>query len=101
MHLNPFLFFLKLYKLSITRFCNSFIKINEEKIKNVNFPVLVKFSLYPLGKFDYIKDVSYVINKSIDMGINAGKGHYVIFLKGNVQDIFKYFEETIQYCLKK
>lgn len=83
------------------KFCDDKTKINEAEICDVHFPVLVKFSLYPLGKDDYMQDIKTIVNDSIDMNIYNGSGHYVTFLRGDVQDIFNYFEKTIIYCADK
>ncbi len=80
------------------KLCHEPLKVNESDICDIHFPVLVKFSLYPLGKEDYMEDIKSVINDGIEMNVYHGSGHYVSFLKGDVQDIFKYFEKIVLDC---
>lgn len=74
--------------------------INESIIKDVHFPVSVKFALYPMGVPDYMKYIAEVVNRSIDLGIYDRTAHYVTVLKGDVQDIFSFFDEASAYCEK-
>ncbi len=83
------------------KLCDQRDKANEALISDSHFNVLVKFSLYPLGKADYMKDIYEIVEHSKEMNVYDGSGHYVTFLRGDVQDIFHYFEDTILYCSNK
>lgn len=71
---------------------------NEAEIRDVHFPVTVKFALYPMGVPDYMKHIAHVVNRAIDLGLYDRSVHYVTVLKGDVQDIFAYFAEASEYC---
>lgn len=71
---------------------------NENRIKDAHFPVACKFSLYPMGVGDYMKDIAWVVNRGIDLGVYDRSTHYCTVVKGDVQDIFRYFEEIAGYC---
>lgn len=71
---------------------------NEPSAGAVHFPVACKFSLYPMGVPDYMTHIAHVVNLSVDRGLYAGSTHYVSLLRGDVQDIFRYFGEAAAYC---
>lgn len=75
--------------------------MNEPIICDVHFPVACKISLYPMGVSDYMKYIANVVNRAVDMGVYAGSSHYVTILNGDVQDIFRYFNEAAEYCSKE
>lgn len=74
------------------------VLMNEQNIQNHHFPVICKISLYPMGVPNYMEYIANVVNRAIDSGIYAGSSHYVTILEGDVQDIFRYFEEATRYC---
>lgn len=74
------------------------VLMNEPEIGQFHFPVTCKISLYPMGISNYMEYIANVVNRAIDMGIYVGSSHYVTILEGDVQDIFKYFNEATEYC---
>jgi hypothetical protein len=67
-------------------------KVNEASIKDIHFPVICKFSLYPMGGNNYMQLIEDVVNEAVDRGIFHGTGHYVSFLKGDSHDVIDYLE---------
>lgn len=74
------------------------VRMNEPVLADAHFPVTCKISLYPMGVSNYMEYIASVVNRAIDMGVYAGSSHYVTILEGDVQDIFRYFEEATEYC---
>ena len=54
-----------------------------------------------MGVSNYMEYIANVVNHAIDMGVYAGSSHYVTVLEGDVQDIFKFFNEATAYCGKE
>lgn len=77
------------------------ILMNEPETGEFHFPVICKISLYPMGVSNYMEYIANVVNHAIDMGVYAGSSHYVTVLEGDVQDIFKFFNEATAYCGKE
>lgn len=73
---------------------------NGPVVADVHFPVLVKFALYPFGVPDYMKHIAHIVNHAVDIGLYERTAHYVTILKGDVQDIFAYFDWAAAYCEK-
>ena len=71
---------------------------NEPRIRDVHFPVTSKISLYPMGMEDYMPHIAAVVNRAVDLGIYDRSAHYVTVLKGDVQDLFSYFDWVLCYC---
>lgn len=69
-------------------------RINEQQTQNIHFPVIGKFSVYPLGSDNYMKSIEKIVNLGIDKGTITGTGHYVTFLGGDVHVVFGYLEEV-------
>lgn len=69
-------------------------RVNESASQAIHFPVIGKFSVYPMGTGDYMHCIETVINCGIDKGIVTGTGHYVTFLGGDVHEVFRYIEEV-------
>ncbi|OJF94663.1 YkoF family thiamine/hydroxymethylpyrimidine-binding protein [Alkalibacterium sp. 20] len=67
-------------------------KINREESEAIDFSVIGKFALYPMGSDDYMATIAEVVNEGIERGVVTGSGHYGTNLGGNVQDVFDYLE---------
>lgn len=67
-------------------------KANKEETQSIDFPVIGKFALYPMGSDDYMATIAKVVNEGIDRGVITGSGHYGTNLGGNAQDVFDYLE---------
>lgn len=67
-------------------------KANQEKASKIDFPVIGKYALYPMGADDYMATIAKVVNEGIDREIITGTGHYATNLGGSVQDVFAYLE---------
>ncbi|TVP90461.1 YkoF family thiamine/hydroxymethylpyrimidine-binding protein [Alkalibacterium sp.] len=67
-------------------------RVNSEEAKNIDFPVIGKFALYPMGSDNYMGTIAKVVNEGIDRGVVTGSGHYGTNLGGSVQDVFDYLE---------
>ena len=74
------------------------ILANEGSIADIHFPVDSKVSLYPMGVDNYMQYIADVVNKAIDLGIYDCSSHYATILKGDVQELFSYFEWVAEYC---
>lgn len=74
---------------------------NEPSIKDIHFPVTGKISLYPMGIPNYMEYIAKAVNLSIDHNVYAGSSHYVTILEGDVQEIFRYFNEATDFCEKE
>lgn len=74
------------------------ILMNESKLKNMNFEVDCKISLYPMGVSNYMEYIANVVNNAIDRGIYVKSAHYVTILRGYIHELFKFFEDTMEYC---
>ncbi|BEU88954.1 HMP/thiamine ABC transporter substrate-binding protein ThiU [Selenomonas sp. TAMA-11512] len=70
------------------------MRVNESAGQAVQFPVIGKFSVYPMGSGEYMHLIETLVNRGIDRGIVSGTGHYVTFLGGDVHDVFSYLEEV-------
>lgn len=65
-----------------------------------NFNVMSKISFYPLGVADYLDHISYIVNLAIEMGIYKTSAHYATLLQGDVNVIFDYFGQVLEYSEK-
>lgn len=72
--------------------------LNAESTKDIHFPVDCKISLYPMGVTNYMEYIANVVNKAVDLDIYAGSSHYVTVLKGDVHELFHYFDWVNEYC---
>ncbi|MCL1990479.1 MAG: Ykof family thiamine-binding protein [Defluviitaleaceae bacterium] len=70
----------------------------EKEVQEKKFDVLCKFSFYPMGSNDYMDQIAYVVNLAIDRNLYVGPSHYATELKGDVQDLFAYFNDIINYA---
>jgi len=66
--------------------------VNEADIKSIDFPVIGKFALYPMGSDNYMKVIENIVNEGIDRGDISGTGHYGTNLGGSAQSVFDYLE---------
>ncbi|MEE8808772.1 MAG: YkoF family thiamine/hydroxymethylpyrimidine-binding protein [Lactimicrobium sp.] len=73
------------------------VPVNEPLIKDVHFPVMCKIAFYPMGIPDYMRHIATIVNHAIDLGIYERSSHYCTILKGDVQDIFAYFNYVNTY----
>lgn len=71
---------------------------NAEGMKDIHFPVDCKISLYPMGVNNYMEYIANVVNHAVDLGIYGGSTHYVTLLKGDVHQLFDYFQWVNEYC---
>ena len=67
-------------------------RVNQEETQAIDFPVIGKYALYPMGSDNYMAAIAEVVNEGIDRGVVTGSGHYGTNLGGNVQDLFDYLE---------
>lgn len=77
------------------------VLLNEPEIGEIHFPIICKISLYPMGVPNYMEYIANVVNRAIDMDVYAGSSHYVTILEGDVQEVFRYFDEATRYCEKE
>lgn len=74
------------------------LPLNEEKIKDIHFPVACKISLYPMGVPNYMEHIARVVNHAIDLGIYDHSTHYCTVLSCDVQDLFSYIHYVNESC---
>ncbi|MBR0380925.1 MAG: thiamine-binding protein [Eubacterium sp.] len=74
---------------------------NEPQVKDIHFPVNCKIALYPMGATNYMEHIATVVNHAIDLGIYEASSHYCTMLKGDVQDLFDYFDYVNTYCSER
>ena len=67
-------------------------RVNQDTTKAIDFPVIGKYALYPMGSDDYMPTIAEVVNEGIERGVVSGSGHYGTNLSGNVHDVFDYLE---------
>lgn len=67
-------------------------RVNRAETSGIDFPVIGKYALYPMGSDDYMATIAGVVNEGIDRGVVTGSGHYGTNLGGSVQDVFDYLE---------
>ena len=53
-----------------------------------------------MGVENYMEYIAHVVNLAIDRNVYDKSSHYASFLKGDVQDLFRYFDEATEYCDK-
>ena len=69
---------------------------NAERIREIHFPVLCKFSLYPMGTGDYIRHIADVWRLAEARGLNPTTIHYATRLSGDVHEVFDFLEEVCE-----
>jgi len=77
------------------RYCGSDVLINNTTRK---FNVLSKIAFYPLGTLDYMDHIAYVVNRAIERSLYRKSGHYATELEGDINDIFDYFNDIMEYA---
>ncbi|WP_027963590.1 YkoF family thiamine/hydroxymethylpyrimidine-binding protein [Halalkalibacillus halophilus] len=68
--------------------------INKEKSDTISQPAGCKFSLYPMGREDYMDKIYEQIDLSKARGVEVSASHYATRLDGEVNDIFNALEES-------
>jgi len=63
-----------------------------------SFQVLSKIAFYPLGVADYMDHISHVVKLAISKGLYNKSGHYATELSGDINDLFDYFNEVLEYA---
>ncbi|RKQ30780.1 YkoF family thiamine/hydroxymethylpyrimidine-binding protein [Oceanobacillus halophilus] len=63
--------------------------INESNVKEINQEAGCKFSLYPLGREDYMNAIYEQIDLSKHRNVQVSSTHYATRLDGDVHDIFQ------------
>ncbi len=72
-------------------------KINEEGMREIHFPAVMKFALYPMGSENYLDPVGVVIQHARDLGILERTQFYATVLKGDIHELFSYLEWVCAY----
>lgn len=70
---------------------------NQSQVKEIRFPVIGKFAVYPMGSDAYMTDIETVINKGVEQGLVSGSSHYCTLLSGDIHAIFQYLEDTFSF----
>ena len=73
-------------------------KVNFNAVKNIEFPVICKIALYPLGKGEYIEDIAHVFRMAQQEGLKPQIIHYATRIQGDVHKVFEYLESVCRYC---
>ena len=71
---------------------------NEAALADIHFPAAAKFELYPLGEGDYLEKIQEIIGLAKEMGIYDRTAYYVTVVKGDVQELFRYFSLAAARC---
>lgn len=75
--------------------------LNEEKAKSIIQIAGCKFSLYPLGREDYMDKIYEQINLSKHRNVTVTSTHYATRLDGDVHDIFHVLHESFELVQEK
>lgn len=62
------------------------------------FDVLSKISFYPLGIANYMDHIAYVVRLAMERNLYVESSHYATILKGDVNDMFDYFDAALIYA---
>jgi len=62
------------------------------------FSVLGKIAFYPLGISGYMDHIAQVVRLAMDKGLYVESSHYATMLKGDINDIFEYFNAVLAYA---
>lgn len=71
---------------------------NYPNITGINFPVICKIALYPLGTEDYIDHIAHVFRMAEERYLNPRTIHYATRITGDVHAIFDYLLAVCDYC---
>ncbi|MDQ0352095.1 uncharacterized protein YqgV (UPF0045/DUF77 family) [Alkalibacillus filiformis] len=75
--------------------------MNLEKSQTVDQQAGCKFSLYPLGREDYMDKIYEQIDLSKARGVEVSASHYMTRLDGDVKDIFNAMEDSFEAVQEK
>ena len=64
------------------------------------FTALSKIAFYPLGITDYMDHIAHVVRLAMDRGLYVESSHYATILKGDINDMFAYFDAALAYAEK-
>jgi uncharacterized protein YqgV (UPF0045/DUF77 family) len=64
------------------------------------FEVLSKIAFYPLGITNYMDHIAYVVRLAMEKGLYQESSHYATMLKGDINDLFDYFNLALEYAEK-
>ena len=64
----------------------------------VSFDVLSKISFYPLGTAKYMEHIAAVVNMAKENKLYKKSSHYATEIEGDVNEIFDYFNQVLQYA---
>jgi len=67
---------------------------------DAKFLVHSKIAFYPMGITDYMEHITKVINMAKKRNIYKASSHYASELEGDVNDIFDYFDDVLDYAEK-
>ena len=62
------------------------------------FNALCKISFYPMGIADYMDQIARIVQIAMDRGLFLESSHYATILKGDVNDLFDYFDAALAYA---
>ena len=77
----------------------SFLAQDDIMLNNTTkkFDVTGKIAFYPMGIQNYMGKIAYVVNLAIEKGLYQGSSHYATMLKGDINDLFDYFNAVLEY----
>ena len=73
-------------------------KVAVPKTEVLEQPLLGKVSFYPLGITDYMDKIACVTQMAIDRNLRVNSSHNATVLKGDINDIFDYFDAVLTYA---
>jgi len=62
------------------------------------FNVMGKISFYPLGIENYMDHIAHIARMAMDKSLFIACSHYVTMLKGDINDMFDYFNAVLAYA---
>ena len=65
-----------------------------------NFTAFCKIAFYPMGTADYIEHIAHIVRLAMDRGLYLDSPHYTTVLKGDINDLFDYFDAALVYADK-
>ncbi|MFC2949339.1 YkoF family thiamine/hydroxymethylpyrimidine-binding protein [Virgibacillus sediminis] len=75
--------------------------LNEEKSQAISQQAGCKFSLYPMGREDYMDAIYEQIDLSKHRGVEVSHAHYATRLDGDVKDIFEAMHQSFDSVQEK
>ena len=64
----------------------------------VKFNVFSAVSFYPMGIADYMDRITHVVKIAMDRGLYVESSHCASILKGDINDLFDYFDVVLEYA---